>query len=116
MTIFERILEAFTRQNTVITSISNKLQELEIGKGGGVGMVDDTEGYDYHGEIFNTYEGQNKNKATNTAAHAEGTGTWAQAVASHAEGYETVASGSDSHAEGYKTTATGYCAHTEGSR
>jgi hypothetical protein len=114
MTIFERILEAFTRQNTVITSISNKLQELEIGKGGGVGMVDDTEGYQNHGEIFNTYEGQNKNKATNTAAHAEGTGVWAQGVGSHAEGVETVAGSSGSHAEGCSTTASGAYSHAEG--
>lgn len=114
MTIFERILEAFTRQNTVITSISNKLQELEIGKGGGVGMVDDTEGYEHHGEIFNTYEGQNKNKATNTAAHTEGTGSWAQAVASHAEGTGTIASGQSSHSEGDHTTASGHWSHSEG--
>lgn len=44
MNIFEKLKSIFTDQNTKLTAIADKLQELEIGRGGGVGQVDATPG------------------------------------------------------------------------
>lgn len=80
------------------------------------------------GEIFNSYEGDDKNfagirahaeglgtTAKGYASHTEGNKTLAEAHSSHAEGTTTVASGSSSHAEGYSTVAGGSDSHAEGS-
>ena len=53
-----------------------------------------------YGEIFNCYEGNDKNIAVGNY--------------SHAEGYKTKASGSQSHAEGNGTNAEGNCSHAGG--
>lgn len=90
--------------------------------GGSGGVGQNTEGKNkvigdttYEGsatsEIFNNYE---RNIATNTYSHAEGTGTAALAYASHAEGSQTTASGYAAHAEGENTIASGSYAHAEG--
>lgn len=65
------------------------------------------------GEIFNSYEGSEKNFA-GTGAHAEGLGTTAEGYVSHAEGQSTVAGAHSSHAEGNATVASGGSSHAEG--
>ena len=112
--IFEKLKDLFTTQNTKLTSIATKLEELEIGRGGGVGQVDATPGATYHGEIFNQYTGVDTNQATGMNTHAEGYSTIASGHFSHAEGQNTEASGAFSHAEGQNTTATKDGAHAEG--
>ena len=67
-----------------------------------------------HGEIFNTYSGDNKNVASGKYSHAEGYDTTASGDYSHAEGYYTNASGMYSHAECYGTRASGDYSHAEG--
>lgn len=79
-----------------------------------VGHFDRTSGAPKTGEIFNSYSGQNMNKATGDYSHAEGIRTTASGEGSHSEGETTTASGGDSHAEGYNTTASGNRSHTEG--
>lgn len=67
-------------------------------------------------EIFNSYEGEVRNKAAGINSHAEGANTAALAVGDHAEGVMTIASGgSGSHAEGAGTKATQQYSHAEGS-
>jgi len=69
------------------------------------------------GEIFNIYEGTDKNTATGEYSHAEGKKTEASGDnASHAEGNQSKATGGTSHAEGYKTTASNDNAHSEGNQ
>lgn len=65
------------------------------------------------GEIFNSYEGSEKNSASE-CAHAEGRNTTASGYCSHAEGRNTAALGAFSHAEGENTTAQGHDSHAEG--
>ena len=66
-------------------------------------------------EIFNSYEGEVRNKAAGNYSHAEGANTAALATADHAEGTMTIASGGGgSHAEGAGTKATAQAAHAEG--
>lgn len=68
-------------------------------------------------EIFNSYEGEVRNKAAGVDAHAEGANTAALAAGAHAEGVMTIASGGGgSHAEGAGTKATQQFAHAEGSQ
>lgn len=52
------------------------------------------------GEIFNTYEGLEKNTASGMNSHAEGNNTAASGRCSHTEGINTTASGEGSHAQG----------------
>lgn len=88
-----------------------------IGGGTGcdnVGRIDRTEGAAYHGEIFNTYDGPNINKAIGMATHAEGLYTTASGHFSHSEGMSTEATGMFSHAEGNNTDATADSSHAEG--
>lgn len=88
-----------------------------IGGGTGcdnVGRIDRTEGAAYHGEIFNTYDGPNINKAIGMATHAEGLYTTASGHFSHSEGMSTEATGMYSHAEGNNTDATADSSHAEG--
>lgn len=67
-------------------------------------------------EIFNSYEGEVRNKAAGVDSHAEGANTAALAVGDHAEGVQTIANGgSGSHAEGAGTKATQQYSHAEGS-
>lgn len=81
-------------------------------------------------EIFNVYEGYDKNIATGDYSHAEGCSSWASGAYAHSEGYMGYALGNYSHAEGagcrafggqanhaegYYTVASGYeSAHSEG--
>ena len=65
------------------------------------------------GEIFNTYSGNDKNVASGTCSHAEGSGVTASGDFSHSEGYNTIASYSYAHAEGFVTTASGQGSHAE---
>lgn len=65
-------------------------------------------------EIFNYYEGGNKNIASGNYSHAEGIKTMATNTGAHAEGQSTVASGLRAHAEGIATEAIGDSSHSEG--
>lgn len=68
-------------------------------------------------EIFNSYEGETRNKAAGNYTHAEGANTAALTVGDHAEGVMTIASGGGgSHAEGAATKATQQFAHAEGNQ
>lgn len=62
-------------------------------------------------EVFNDYE---RNSATGSGSHAEGSVTSATGDFSHAEGANTQASGKTSHAEGLGTVASGIYSHAEG--
>ena len=66
------------------------------------------------GEIFNIYDGEDKNQAKGYASHAEGRKTTASGANSHAEGHSTTASGANSHAEGNSTIARGDYQHVQG--
>lgn len=79
--------------------------------GSGVGQVDpDSDGT---GEIFNVYDGEQKNIASGAFAHAEGAGTLASDIGAHAEGIGTKAK-TYAHSEGFFTEAKGDSSHTEG--
>lgn len=58
--------------------------------------------------------GENPNKASGYAAHAEGASTLASGNESHAEGDKTTASGLAAHAEGGRGIASGNASHVEG--
>lgn len=60
-----------------------------------------------NGEIFNVYDGENKNIASNNNAHAEGSKTEATHENTHAEGRKAKAHGKHSHAQNYDTLAKG---------
>lgn len=105
-----------------IKLIYHKIDEKFLPK-----FVGRTENEEPLGEIFNSYEGSDKNSAgirahaegqgtaaKGTASHAEGNNTVAKAYAAHAEGTSTVASGNSSHAEGLGTVAQGQHSHAEG--
>lgn len=66
--------------------------------GSGVGKIDPES--DGTGEIFNTYDGEEKNIASGAYSHAEGSGTTASGRYSHAEGGGTTANNDYEHAEG----------------
>lgn len=91
-----------------IKSIYHKIDEKFLPK-----LVGKIENEDITGEIFNSYEGSNKNSA-GTRAHAEGSRTTASGECSHAEGMFTTAEGFCSHAEGGTTFAQGPRSHAEG--
>lgn len=74
--------------------------------------MQDYDGED-QGEIFNTYDGEDKNAAVGIASHAEGGATSAYGDYSHTEGYFTQAEGY-AHAEGNDTQALGESSHAEG--
>ncbi len=94
-------------------TLQEVVNSLSSGSGGGVGKVDETS--DGTGEIFNTYDGEEKNIASGAYSHAEGSGTTASGRYSHAEGYMTTASGDyGSHTEGRGTKASGAYSHSEG--
>ena len=63
------------------------------------------------GEIFNTYNGSDKNVASGNHSHAEGNSNTASGLSSHAEGNSNTASGNYSHAEGSSNTASGANSH-----
>ena len=67
-------------------------------------------------EIFNSYEGEVRNKAAGADSHAEGINTAALIAGAHTEGINTIASGNGSHAEGAATKATQQFAHAEGNQ
>lgn len=67
-------------------------------------------------EIFNSYEGEVRNKAAGVNSHAEGINTAALIAGAHAEGINTIANGNSSHAEGAATKATQQFAHAEGNQ
>lgn len=116
-------------QVNFVHSISEKLQNLEIGtgSGGGVGeWIEPGTQYTYQGttytvgtnvERFNLYgetgDGVAVNQAAGSYSHVEGYNNKALGGYSHAEGYESVAVGNASHAEG-KSIALGSYAHAEG--
>lgn len=66
------------------------------------------------GEIFNSYESQNKNLAPGEYSHAEGYLTQAIKEYSHAEGSFTRADGENSHAEGTYTSTNVNNSHIGG--
>lgn len=71
--------------------------------GGGVGKVDsqqDFEGQLIYGEIFNCYQGENKNTATGIASHSEGLANRATGYCCHTEGAQTFSQNICEHAEG----------------
>ena len=96
-----------TSAQTIVGAINEILP-----KATGVGKVDPNSGGT--GEIFNSYEDYNANKATGEYSHAEGCYNEAKGNYSHAEGYSTIASGNNAHAEGDCARANGYCSHAEG--
>lgn len=86
--------------------------DIIITGGSGVGK---SEG-EGKGEIFNVYEGSDKNRATGTWSHAEGNRTYAQGKYSHTEGGSTTTEplARYSHAEGYATNVYVVAGHAEG--
>lgn len=100
----------------LINNITNEGigETIETGTVYNVGGVDYTTGD--NAEIFNSYEGDSRNKAAGSYSHAEGVGNAALATGSHAEGTQTIATGNGSHAEGTATTASSQGAHAEGTQ
>lgn len=84
--------------------INKKLSISKIGgSGGGVGKVDNTYKQDevkVYGEIFNCYQGENKNTATGIASHSEGLANRATGYCCHTEGAQTFSQNTCEHAEG----------------
>lgn len=87
-------------------------ETIETGTVYTVGDVDYTAGD--NAEIFNSYDGDTRNKAAGSYSSASGAGTAALATASHAEGTQTIATANAAHAEGAATSATAQAAHSEG--
>lgn len=93
-------------------TLQEVVNSLSSGSGGGVGKVDETS--DGTGEIFNTYDGEEKNIASGASAHAEGVNNKALGQGSHVEGVGNVAQDLSCHAEGNNTKSIGAASHTEG--
>ena len=96
-----------TEDKTIVGAINEILP-----KATGVGKVDPNS--DGTGEIFNSYEGRDSNRASGDCSHAEGSKNNAAGKSSHVEGEKNNAAGDYSHAEGYNTEATGSSSHAEG--
>ena len=96
---------------TIDKTIVGAINEI-LPKATGVGKVDPNS--DGTGEIFNSYEGTDSNRASGDCSHAEGSKNNAAGKSSHVEGEKNNAAGDYSHAEGYNTTASGKYAHAEG--
>ena len=99
--------------NLIYIYKNNKWNTLNIGNDN----IDDYDNISIKGEIFNLYDGLNKNIASGSYSHAEGYNTIAIGDSSHAEGYNTLAAGIYSHTEGRgtMTETIGKYAHAEGS-
>lgn len=85
--------------------------------GSRVGKIDnqrEVEGQIAYGEIFNSYEGEYKNKAIGDFSHAEGGMNTANGTASHAEGVNNYVGGTCGHVEGGINNSLGDFAHAEG--
>lgn len=94
--------------------VDNRWERLGSRVKGLVGRIDYNEDGNAAGEIFNNYEGTNKNKAKGLFSHAEGGNTQASGHYSHAEGINTVANGEGAFSSGRDTLAEGNYSATFG--
>ena len=103
-------LNSTSSSDALSANMGKTLNDNKLEKTDAIGKLEGTN----QGEIFNLYEGNEKNQASGLNSHSEGYANVSIGEGSHTEGCHNHVEGKSGHAEGGYNTANGRYAHANG--